>query len=45
MKDLGQDRYGRTVGEVLLTDGRNLTHELVKAGLRECIAAIPMTSA
>ena len=27
------DRYGRTVGEVILPDGRNLNHELVKAGL------------
>lgn len=28
-----KDRYGRTVGEVILPDGRNLNHELVKAGL------------
>jgi endonuclease YncB( thermonuclease family) len=27
------DRHGRTVGEVILPDGRNLNHELVKAGL------------
>ena len=27
------DRYGRTVGEVLLPDGRSLNHELVRAGL------------
>jgi endonuclease YncB( thermonuclease family) len=27
------DRYGRLVGEVLLPDGRNLSHELVRAGL------------
>ena len=26
------DRYGRTVAEVNLQDGRSLTHELVKAG-------------
>ncbi len=26
------DRYGRTVGEVLLPDGRSLNRELVKAG-------------
>ncbi len=32
VKDLGQDRYGRTVGEVVLPDGRSLNHELVKAG-------------
>jgi endonuclease YncB( thermonuclease family) len=27
------DSYGRTVGEVILPDGRNLNHELVRAGL------------
>ncbi len=27
-----RDRYGRTVGLVLLPDGRSLNHELVKAG-------------
>jgi hypothetical protein len=27
------DRYGRTVGEVILQDGRNLNHKLVRAGL------------
>ena len=32
MRDLGQDRYGRTVGVVLLPDGRSLNKELVKAG-------------
>ena len=32
VRDLGQDRYGRTVGEVMLPDGRSLNHELVKAG-------------
>jgi endonuclease YncB( thermonuclease family) len=26
------DRYGRTVAEVLLPDGRNLNQEMVKAG-------------
>ncbi len=30
---LGRDRYGRTVGVVLLPDGRSLNHELVRAGL------------
>lgn len=30
---LGKDRYLRTLGAVLLPDGRNLNHELVKAGL------------
>lgn len=29
----GQDRYGRTVGDVLLLDGRYLNKELVRAGL------------
>ncbi len=32
MRDLGQDRYGRTVGVVLLPDGRSLNRELVRAG-------------
>ncbi len=27
------DRYGRTVGEVILPDGKVLNHELVRAGL------------
>lgn len=26
------DRYGRTVAEIILPDGRNLNHELVRAG-------------
>ena len=26
------DRYGRTVADVILPDGRNLNHEIVKAG-------------
>jgi endonuclease YncB( thermonuclease family) len=28
-----RDRYGRTVGEVILEDGRSLNQELVRAGL------------
>jgi micrococcal nuclease len=28
----GQDRYGRTIAYVILPDGRNLHHEVVKAG-------------
>jgi endonuclease YncB( thermonuclease family) len=28
----GTDRYGRTIGDVILKDGRNLSQELVKAG-------------
>ena len=27
-----QDKYGRTIGDVVLADGRNLSQELVKAG-------------
>ncbi len=30
---MDRDRYGRTVGVVLLPDGRSLNHELVRAGL------------
>ncbi len=30
---MDRDRYGRTVGMVLLPDGRSLNHELVRAGL------------
>lgn len=29
---LGFDRYGRTIGEVILGDGRNLNRELMRAG-------------
>jgi len=29
----GTDRYGRTIADVILEDGRNLSQELVKAGL------------
>lgn len=29
---LGFDRYGRTIGDVMLGDGRNLNRELVRAG-------------
>ncbi len=28
-----KDRYGRTISNVILEDGRNLNQELVKAGL------------
>ena len=27
-----QDKYGRTIGDVILEDGRSLNQELVKAG-------------
>jgi micrococcal nuclease len=29
----GTDRYKRTFGEIMLPDGRNLGHELLRAGL------------
>src|SRR5437016_4275215 len=29
----GHDKYGRTVGEVILSDGRSLNYELVRVGL------------
>jgi len=29
---MDRDRYGRTVGKVLLLDCRSLNHELVRAG-------------
>src|SRR5437660_9224329 len=28
----GKDRYGRTLADVILPDGRNLNHEIVRAG-------------
>ncbi len=33
VKTAGRDNYGRTLGTVLLPDGRNLNRELVRAGL------------
>jgi endonuclease YncB( thermonuclease family) len=32
IKGRGRDRYGRTLGDVILSDGRNLNHEILKAG-------------
>lgn len=32
IKAFDQDGYGRTIGDVILDDGRNLSQELVKAG-------------
>ena len=32
VKATGKDRYGRTLGSVVLPDGKDLNHELVKAG-------------
>jgi len=31
--ECGKDRYGRTIGDVILPDGKDLNQELVKAGL------------
>ena len=33
VRSSGQDRYGRTIGDVLLPDGRSLNQELVKSGM------------
>ena len=33
VEEHGRDRYKRTIGEVVLSDGRNVNHELVKAGM------------
>lgn len=33
VNDFGQDKYGRTLGDVTLPDGRILNQELVRAGL------------
>jgi endonuclease YncB( thermonuclease family) len=33
VRETGRDRYGRTLGEVILPDGRSLNEELLKAGL------------
>ena len=33
VRPFGSDRYGRTLGEVVLPDGRVLNHELVAAGM------------
>ncbi|MBX9877597.1 MAG: thermonuclease family protein [Candidatus Obscuribacterales bacterium] len=33
LKEHGKDRYGRTIGTVLLPDGRSLNKELVRTGL------------
>lgn len=32
VRETGRDRYGRTLGDVNLSDGRTLNHELLKAG-------------
>ncbi|MDF0667182.1 MAG: thermonuclease family protein [Nitrospira sp.] len=33
IREVGIDKYGRTIGDVMLPDGRVLNHELLKAGL------------
>lgn len=32
VKEYGKDKYGRTIGDVFLPDGKNLNKELIKAG-------------
>ena len=32
LNTFGKDKYGRTIADVLLADGRNVNHELVKDG-------------
>jgi endonuclease YncB( thermonuclease family) len=33
IQEFGKDRYGRTIGEVIQSDGADLNHALVEAGL------------
>lgn len=33
VRSVGQDQYGRTLGDVFLADGRSLNQELVRAGM------------
>ena len=33
IREHGQDKYGRTIGDVMLPDGRSLNQELLRAGL------------
>ena len=37
----GFDRYSRAIGDVLLSDGTNVNHELVKDGWCWCIENMP----
>ena len=32
LKTFGKDKYGRTIGDVILPDGTNVNHTLVKDG-------------
>lgn len=41
--DRGPDRYGRTLGEVVLPDGRSLNRELIAAGLAWVYRSTPST--
>jgi micrococcal nuclease len=41
VKSYGADRNGRTLGEVLLLNGKNVNLEMVKAGLAECYRGKP----
>lgn len=40
IKTLSHDKYGRTIGDVILPDGRILNQELVKAGARLVVREI-----
>ena len=37
LQTFGKDKYGRTVAEVILPDGTNVNHELVKEGCADGI--------
>jgi micrococcal nuclease len=43
VKSYGADRYGRTLGEVFLLNGRNVNLEMVQAGLAEVYRGKPAT--
>jgi endonuclease YncB( thermonuclease family) len=41
VKSYGADRYGRTLGEVILLHGKNVNVEMIKAGLAEVYRGKP----
>lgn len=41
VKSYGPDRYGRTLGEVFLLDGKNVNIEMIQAGLAEVYRGRP----
>ena len=43
VKSYGPDRYGRTLGEVFLLNGRNVNVEMIQAGLAEVYRGKPAT--